>query len=81
VAAARNRQASVHPVRAGCLAWRRAALVIDDYRRECGHGLGNDPIGERPDARDAARVFDLASSAIDQAARARTRSRGRGVVR
>jgi DNA-directed RNA polymerase specialized sigma24 family protein len=62
-------------------AWRRAALAIDDYRREYGRGLGNDPIGERPADRAAARAFDLASAAMAQAVRARTTVRGRGLER
>jgi RNA polymerase sigma factor (sigma-70 family) len=63
------------------LAWPRAALAIDDYRREYGRGLGDDPVGERPAGREAAQAFDLASAAIAQAVRARTRNRERGVER
>jgi RNA polymerase sigma factor (sigma-70 family) len=60
------------------LAWRRAALAIDDYRRDFGRGLGDDPIGERPHDRDAARAFDVARSAIDRVGEARMRVRRRG---
>jgi hypothetical protein len=63
------------------LAWRRAALTIDDYRRQYGRGLGNDTLGERPADRDAARAFDLARSAIERAVDARSRMPRRGLER
>jgi DNA-directed RNA polymerase specialized sigma24 family protein len=63
------------------VAWRRAALTIDDYRRTYWRGLGDDPIGERPAGREAARAFDLACSAIDRALEGRTRGHRHGVER
>ena len=63
--------------RPAVLAWRRAALTLDDYRRQYGRALGDEPLGERPIQRDAARAFDLASSAVDRAVEARSRRRGR----
>jgi choline dehydrogenase-like flavoprotein len=38
------------------LAWRRAALAMDDYRRHYGRGLGDEPLGNRPTDREAARA-------------------------
>jgi DNA-directed RNA polymerase specialized sigma24 family protein len=63
------------------LAWRRAALAIDDYRRVHGRRLGDDPLGERPRDPEPARAFDLASAAIRQAVQARGRERGIGLGR
>jgi DNA-directed RNA polymerase specialized sigma24 family protein len=63
------------------LAWRRAALAIDDYRRQYGRGLGDDPLGERPADREAARTFDLARSAIERVVEARSRMARRGLER
>ena len=63
------------------LAWRRAALAIDDYRRVHGRGLGDDPLGERPRDREAARAFDLADAAIRRAVDSRRRERGAGLER
>jgi DNA-directed RNA polymerase specialized sigma24 family protein len=60
------------------LAWRRAALAIDDYRRVHGQGLGDEPLGERPRDCEAARAFDLADAAIRRAVEARGRERDTG---
>ena len=49
------------------LAWRRAALAIDDYRRVHERDLGDDALGRRPQEADAAPTFDLADSAIGRA--------------
>jgi DNA-directed RNA polymerase specialized sigma24 family protein len=43
-----GRRPSVANERRAVLAWRRAALTIDDYRRQYGRGLGDDTLGERP---------------------------------
>jgi hypothetical protein len=61
------------------LAWRRAALAIDDFRRVYGRRLGDDPLGARPRDREPARAFDLADAAIRRAVEARggTRDVGR----
>ena len=63
--------------RRAVLAWRRAALALDDYRRNHGRGLGDEPIGRRPSDREAARAFDLARSAIERAVAARSTGRQR----
>jgi hypothetical protein len=60
------------------LAWRRAALAIDDYRRVHGRGLGDVALGERPRDREAARAFDLADAAMRRAVEARQRDRRTG---
>ena len=60
------------------LAWRRAALALDDYRRDYGRGLGDVPLGNRPRNPEAARAFDLASSAIRRVAESRQPRRGLG---
>jgi hypothetical protein len=76
-AAIGRRPALTHEPRA-VLAWRRAALAIDDYRRVHGRRLGDEPLGERPRDREAARAFDLATTAIRRAVEARGRERGIG---
>jgi DNA-directed RNA polymerase specialized sigma24 family protein len=63
------------------LAWRRATLAIDDYRRSYGRDLGDEPIGVRPLDDDAARAFDRARGAIERAVEARSRVRRRGLER
>src|SRR5687767_13292612 len=49
------------------LCWRRAALAVDDYRRDHGAHLGEEPIGPRPGDPRAARAYDLADRAITRA--------------
>jgi RNA polymerase sigma factor (sigma-70 family) len=73
-----GRRPPIWDERRAVLAWRRAALAIDDYRRVYGRGLGDDPIGERPDDHDAVRAFDFARSAIEGAVAARSTGRHRG---
>jgi RNA polymerase sigma factor (sigma-70 family) len=64
------------------LPWRRAALAIDDYRREHGAHLRSDePLGSRPTDPRAARSFDLAERAIRRAREARELSRRRSLER
>jgi RNA polymerase sigma factor (sigma-70 family) len=63
------------------LAWRRAALAIDDYRRQYGHGLDDEPLGERPADREAARAFDLAAASIERVRAARSPRRRHGIER
>ena len=53
------------------LCWRRAAVAIDDYRRDHGAHLGQEPIGPRPGDPRAARAYDLADRAITRAREAR----------
>jgi DNA-directed RNA polymerase specialized sigma24 family protein len=76
-----GRRPSVANERRAVLAWRRAALTIDDYRRQYGRGLGDDTLGERPADRDAAQAFDLARSAIERAIDARSRAPRGGLER
>ncbi|MGH2944915.1 MAG: sigma-70 family RNA polymerase sigma factor [Solirubrobacteraceae bacterium] len=66
---------------AALLAWRRAALAIDDYRRRHGQQLGDAPLGDRPPDRDAARAFDLATAAIRRACDAKSKDRSLGLER
>jgi DNA-directed RNA polymerase specialized sigma24 family protein len=73
-----GRRPPIWDERRAVLAWRRAALAIDDYRRGYGRGLGDEPIGQRPTDHDAARAFDLARSAIERAVAARSTGRNRG---
>jgi hypothetical protein len=53
------------------LNWRRAALAIDDYRREHGAHLKEQPLGTRPSEPRAARAYDVADRAITRAREAR----------
>jgi hypothetical protein len=53
------------------LSWRRAAIAIDDYRREHGTQLKDEPLGSRPTDPRAARAYDLADRAITRAREAR----------
>ena len=50
--------------RRALVAWRRAALSIDDYRRTYARHLGDEPMGDRPRDGDAAKAYDLTRSAI-----------------
>ena len=63
------------------LPWRRAALAIDDYRREHGAHLRDEPLGSRPAEPRAARSFDLAERAITRAREAREATRRRSLER
>lgn len=72
-----GRRPPVTEHRPALLAWRRAALTLDDYRCQYGRGLGDEPLGKRPIAADAARAFDLARAAIERAVQARSRHRSR----
>ena len=63
------------------LPWRRAALALDDYRREHATHLRDEPLGSRPTDPRAARSFDLAERAITRAREARELSRGRSLER
>jgi hypothetical protein len=53
------------------LLWRRAALAIDDYRREHAEHLKGEPLGSRPSDPRAARAYDVADRAITRAREAR----------
>jgi DNA-directed RNA polymerase specialized sigma24 family protein len=53
------------------LLWRRAALAIDDYRREHAEHLKGEPLGSRPCDPRAARAYDVADRAITRAREAR----------
>jgi DNA-directed RNA polymerase specialized sigma24 family protein len=59
------------------LQWRRAALLIDDYRRI--HGVRDDDkaIGERPAEPEAARSYTLVVTAIERVCEARQPCRDR----
>lgn len=58
------------------LAWRRAALAIDDYRRLTGFHEQDRAIGSRPAAESAARAFDVAQRAVDALHVGRNAGRG-----
>ena len=62
------------------LAWRRAALAIDDYRAITRFDTRGDGLGQRPPDPDQQRMYDLARRAIDgfNAARTPTNSRELG---
>ena len=53
------------------LQWRRAALLIDDYRRAHGIRDSANAIGERPAEPDAARSYTLVAAAIERVHEAR----------
>jgi RNA polymerase sigma factor (sigma-70 family) len=76
-----GRPPTLHDSRHSLLAWRRAALALDDYRRIYGRGLGDEPLGERPAAREAARAFDFARCTMERAIEAGSPGRRRGVER
>jgi RNA polymerase sigma factor (sigma-70 family) len=76
-----GRLPSITNERQAVLAWRRAALTIDDYRRVYGRGLGDEPIGDRPTELEAARAFDVARASIARAVEARSRPPHRGLER
>jgi RNA polymerase sigma factor (sigma-70 family) len=63
------------------LPWRRAALAIDDYRREHGVHVADDALGARPTEPRAARAFDLADRARTRAREAREATRRRSLDR
>lgn len=63
------------------LAWRRAAIAIDDYRREHGPRLGTESLGMRPSEPRAVRSFDLAQRAIAVSREARLPTRARSLER
>jgi hypothetical protein len=58
------------------LAWRRAVLVIDDYRRGCGHHSATDPIGPTPIEPSARHLHQHAERAIAEVAAERDRRSG-----
>ena len=64
---------------AALLAWRRAALAIDDYRRDYGWSADDDALGPRPADPRAGRAHDRAHHAASHAraekARMKTRER------
>ena len=63
------------------LAWRRAALAIDDYRRDQGVKLGDVGLGRRPADPSAARAYELAAHAATRARQARDPTRRRSLER
>jgi hypothetical protein len=62
------------------LAWRRAALVLDDYRHESGYRSATDAIGAIPIDPVARRAYQRAERAIKEVADERWR-RGHGLGR
>jgi transposase len=63
------------------LAWRRAALAIDDYRREYAPGVDHDPLRYRPPDPRGGRAHDLACRAAERARAAREVCRTRSLDR
>ena len=63
---------------AALLAWRRAALAIDDYRREYGWSADDDALGPRPENLPAGRAHDRADRAVSQVREERARARHGG---
>jgi hypothetical protein len=61
------------------LAWRRAALMIDDYRRMCCYDAATDAIGPTPTDPEARRFHQRAERAITEVADERLR-RSRGMA-
>jgi hypothetical protein len=62
------------------LAWRRAALVVDDYRSAYCHDSSTDAIGPTPIEPEARRLYQRAERAITEVADERLR-RSRGIGR
>jgi transcriptional regulator with XRE-family HTH domain len=62
------------------LLWRRAALALDDFRRQSGRELEPE-LGARPSDPEAARAYDLAAAAAARVheARAVWRGNSRGI--
>jgi RNA polymerase sigma factor (sigma-70 family) len=60
------------------LAWRRAALAIDDYRQLANFRAPGQGIGPRPTDLTATRAYDLAARAIEAVQRGQTVERGLG---
>ena len=58
------------------LAWRRAALAIDDYRHDHGWHAPNAALGPQPLAPAARRSHERAQRAVDQVREERVRRRG-----
>jgi hypothetical protein len=58
------------------LAWRRAALAIDDYRRDAGWVSKTVGLGPRPDDPATRRAYDSAERAVAHLRRERMRQRG-----
>jgi DNA-directed RNA polymerase specialized sigma24 family protein len=58
------------------LAWRRAALAVDDYRRDGGWNSKSVGMGPKPDDPATRRAYDSAERAIAQLRRERMRQRG-----
>jgi hypothetical protein len=63
------------------LAWRRAALAIDDYRRQYAPGVDHDPLRDRPADPRAGRAHQLACRAAERARHAREPHRDRSLER
>jgi DNA-directed RNA polymerase specialized sigma24 family protein len=63
------------------LAWRRAALAVDDYRREHAPDFDGEHLGRRPDDERAARAYDLAYRAVVRSRESRQIERGRSLER
>ena len=67
-------------VGASVIAWRRAALAIDDYRREHGWHSKSDGLGPKPTADlGARRAHERARRAVAQLDEAREHQRGRSL--
>jgi hypothetical protein len=49
------------------VAWRRAALAVDDYRRDYGVKGGDQPLGARPTEERAMRRHDLTERVVERA--------------
>jgi RNA polymerase sigma factor (sigma-70 family) len=60
------------------LAWRRAALAIDDYRALTGFAAEDAALGTRPSGERSARAYDAALRAIDALHQRRDASRSAG---
>ena len=58
------------------LAWRRAALAIDDYRRDHGWHAPDAALGPHPLAPAARRAYERAQRAVEQVRQERVRRRG-----
>jgi RNA polymerase sigma factor (sigma-70 family) len=66
---------------AALLAWRRAALAVDDYRAEVGEERLAGGLGDRPLDAAAVRRYDRARITIERLKQARLLSRGRAIDR
>lgn len=61
------------------VAWRRTALLIDDYRERVGHSSATDPLGATPMDRDSRRAYRRVEHAVQEFLAARSQGTDRSL--